>query len=110
MKMAPILEELRRRGRLTARLIHTGQHLSPEMSDDFFRDLDMPLPDESLVVPPSTPVRQIAAMLHRLEGSFAERRPAAVVVVGDVNACCSGFDSLQDGPSRCAFGSRAAQL
>jgi len=86
MKMAPILEELRKRGRLTARLIHTGQHFSPEMSDAFFRDLDMPPPDESLGVPPSTPVRQIADMLQRLEGSFAERRPAAVVVVGDVNS------------------------
>jgi UDP-N-acetylglucosamine 2-epimerase len=86
MKMAPILEELHKRDRLTARLIHTGQHFSPEMSDAFFRDPGMPLPDENLGVPPFTPVRQIADMMQRPEGSFTERRPAAVVVVGDVNS------------------------
>jgi UDP-N-acetylglucosamine 2-epimerase (non-hydrolysing) len=86
MKIAPILEELRRRPHFQARLIHTGQHFSPEMSAAFFRDLSIPEPDEHLGVPAGTQTQQTAAMMRTLEESFLAARPNLVVVVGDVTS------------------------
>ena len=86
IKIASIFEEIRRRPRLAGRLIHTGQHFSPEMSDTFFTDLGMPQPDEHLNVPPGTQTTQTAHIMQSLERSFTEHRPHLVLVVGDVNS------------------------
>jgi len=86
MKIAPVIKELDRRRHFIARLIHTGQHFSPEMSDMFFRDLDMPQPDEYLGVGGGTPVEQTAMVMRALEKSFREHCPDLVLVVGDVTS------------------------
>src|SRR5690242_3217435 len=86
MKIAPIMEQLRGNPRFCPRLIHTGQHFSPEMSDAFFRDLAMPEPDEYLGVPPGSQTEQTASMMRALEASFLRSRPDLVMVVGDVTS------------------------
>jgi UDP-N-acetylglucosamine 2-epimerase (non-hydrolysing) len=86
MKMAPILAEIRRRPGMEARLIHTGQHYSPEMSATFFEELDMPTPDVNLEVGSGSHTAQTAAVMLRLEAEFLEHRPDLVLVVGDVNS------------------------
>src|SRR5262245_49075322 len=86
MKMAPILEEIRRRAGFQARLIHTGQHYSPEMSEAFFRDLGMPEPDVNLGAGGGSHTSQTAEVMLRIEPEFLEHRPDVVVVVGDVNS------------------------
>jgi len=86
MKMAPILAEVRRRPQFSARLIHTGQHFSPEMSDTFFRELEMPQPDINLEAGGGSATAQTADIMRRLEPLFRENRPDLVMVVGDVNS------------------------
>jgi UDP-N-acetylglucosamine 2-epimerase (non-hydrolysing) len=86
MKMAPILAEVRRRPQFCPRLIHTGQHFSPEMSDTFFRELEMPQPDINLEVGGGTATAQSSEIMRRLEPVFRENRPDLVLVVGDVNS------------------------
>lgn len=86
MKMAAVFNEIRRRPRFRARLIHTGQHYSPEMSDAFFRELDLPAPDCNLEVGHGTSTAQTAGILERLEPVFRQDRPDAVIVVGDVSS------------------------
>ncbi len=86
MKMAPILKELGQCPRFRARLIHTGQHFSPEMSDTFFRELGMPEPDEHLGVPPGSLTEQTASIMRALETSFLQSPPHLVMVVGDVTS------------------------
>lgn len=86
MKMAAVFKEVRRRPGFQARLIHTGQHYSPEMSDAFFRELDLPAPDFNLEVGQGTPTVQTAGILERLEPVLLQGRPDAVIVVGDVNS------------------------
>ena len=44
VKAAPIIEELSRRGGVSTRLVHTGQHYDREMSGGFFRELQLPPP------------------------------------------------------------------
>ena len=86
MKVAPIVAQLRLRPRFSARLIHTGQHYSPEMSDSFFRDLNLPPPDINLNVGAGSRISQTAQILGKLEGVFAADRPDLVLVVGDVTS------------------------
>jgi UDP-N-acetylglucosamine 2-epimerase (non-hydrolysing) len=86
MKIAPIMEALLSRPRLRTRLIHTGQHFSPEMSESFFRDLCIPEPDENLGVAAGTQTQQTASMMRSLEESFLANRPDLVIVVGDVTS------------------------
>ena len=87
MKVAPIVEAMRRRGREFAPLlVHTGQHYDARMSDDFFRDLGLPEPDVHLGVGSGTHAQQTAAVMQRFEPVVLEHRPDWVVVVGDVNS------------------------
>ena len=86
VKMAPILDEARRRPAFQCRLIHTGQHYSPEMSATFFDDLGIPAPDVNLEIGSGSHTAQTAGVMLRLETELNERRPDLVVVVGDVNS------------------------
>jgi UDP-N-acetylglucosamine 2-epimerase (non-hydrolysing) len=86
VKMAPILDEARRRPAFQCRLIHTGQHYSPEMSATFFDDLGIPAPDVNLEIGSGSHTAQAAGVMLRLETELNERRPDLVLVVGGVNS------------------------
>jgi len=87
MKVAPIVEAMKRRQREFAPLVvHTGQHYDSMMSDAFFRDLDMPQPDIHLKVGSASHAAQTAAVMERFEPVLLEQKPDWVLVVGDVNS------------------------
>ena len=85
IKAAPVIAALARR-RVAQLLVHTGQHYDDALSDVFFRELALPRPDIDLGVGSGSHARQTAALLSALEPVFVERRPALVVVYGDVNS------------------------
>ncbi len=86
IKMAALLDEIRRRPHLSAWLVHTGQHFSPEMSRNLFEDLELPEPDVNLEVGSGSQAQQTAEIMKRIEPVVEDRRPDVVVVVGDVNS------------------------
>jgi len=89
MKVAPILEALhaRRSGfPVQPLLVHTGQHYDTQMSDNFFRDLGMQMPDIHLGVGSGSHAEQTARVMVAFENTCIEHKPACVVVVGDVNS------------------------
>ena len=87
MKIAPIAAEiLRRPGRLSQILVHTGQHYDEAMSGSFFRDLNIAPPDINLGVGSGSHAEQTARVMLAFEPVLAETRPDWVVVVGDVNS------------------------
>src|SRR5215831_13275523 len=90
MKVAPVLDAFHaRRGsfpELQPLLIHTGQHYDPQMSDDFFRDLGMPMPDIYLGAGSGSHAEQTARVMVAFEKVCVEHQPVLVVVVGDVNS------------------------
>jgi len=94
MKIAPLLKALESHNsnanagepRFKWKLIHTGQHYDPAMSDSFFRDLQLPEPDYSLGVGAGSHARQTAQVMERFEPVLVGARPDWVVVVGDVNS------------------------
>jgi UDP-N-acetylglucosamine 2-epimerase (non-hydrolysing) len=85
VKAAPVLRAAAERA-LPQRLVHTGQHYDPALSDVFFRDLDLPRPDVSLGVGSGSHAVQTAAIMVALEDVLSADRPPLVVVYGDVNS------------------------
>jgi len=75
---------------IVERLLHTGQHYDDEMSDVFFRELNMREPDWNLEVGSGTPAYQTAAAIQGVFEVLGEWRPDAVIVYGDTNATLAG--------------------
>lgn len=86
MKIAPLYHALKGHGRMRPVIVHTGQHYSANMSDDFFADLKLPDPDHHLRANGDTHSRQTASIMVAYEALAMEHRPDWVVVVGDVNS------------------------
>lgn len=86
MKMAPVLEALRRFPEIRPSLIHTGQHYDAAMSRIFFDELSLPAPDVNLDVGSGTHASQTARILERFDALLEGDPPALVVVAGDVNS------------------------
>jgi len=87
MKVAPIVEAMKRREREFAPfVVHTGQHYDAAMSEAFFRDLELPAPDVYLGVGSASHAAQTAAVMERFEPVLLQEKPDWVIVVGDVNS------------------------
>ncbi len=87
MKIAPVMHAFAAApDPLPARLVHTGQHYDHAMKDTFFRDLGIPVPDVDLEVGSGSHAVQTAEVMKRFEPVVDAERPAAVLVVGDVNS------------------------
>ncbi|HEX2725155.1 MAG TPA: UDP-N-acetylglucosamine 2-epimerase (non-hydrolyzing) [Beijerinckiaceae bacterium] len=84
IKMAPVSAELVRRG-VDEYIIHSGQHYDENMSGIFFRELGIPAPRKTLGVTEKTHGRMTAEMLQKLEDTFLEVKPDALLIYGDTN-------------------------
>jgi len=86
MKIAPLIRALRSDGRLSWKLVHTGQHFDRNMSEVFFEELGIPEPDVNFNCSGGGHASQTARIMEAFERHCAQDRPDAVVVVGDVNS------------------------
>jgi UDP-N-acetylglucosamine 2-epimerase (non-hydrolysing) len=86
MKIAPIVEELRKFPDFEHFLVHSGQHYDELLSGNFFTDLGLPKPDVNLQSGPGSHAEQTAEVMKRIEPVFLEHKPHMVLVVGDVNS------------------------
>jgi UDP-N-acetylglucosamine 2-epimerase (non-hydrolysing) len=68
------------------RLIHTGQHYDKNMSDSFFDQLGIPLPDVNLGAGGGTQAEQTAAIMIGYEKILIKKKPDICLVVGDVTS------------------------
>ncbi len=84
MKIDPIIRAIDPAVRF--RIVHTGQHYDHIMSESFFQQLELPLPDLNLEVGSASVTAQTAAVMVKYEEVIKKRAPEAAVVVGDVNS------------------------
>jgi len=71
-------------------MIHTGQHYDYEMSDLFFKEMDMRQPDFNLGIGGGTQGAQTGMMLIELEKVISAVKPDCVLVYGDTNSTLAG--------------------
>lgn len=86
MKVAPLCRAFAAQGRFKVRLVHTGQHYDPILSDRIMEDLELPTPDHHLEVGSGSSSLQIAKVIEAMSALLTEHPPHAVVVVGDVTS------------------------
>lgn len=71
-------------------LAHTGQHYDQNMSDVFFKELDIPEPDYNLGVGGGGHGQNTGRMLEGLEKLMLAERPDWVLVYGDTDSTLAG--------------------
>jgi UDP-GlcNAc3NAcA epimerase len=71
-------------------LLHTGQHYDPDLSDVFFRELDLPAPDCHLGVGSGAHADQTGRMLVGIADAIERFGPDVVLVYGDTNSTLAG--------------------
>ncbi len=89
IKMAPIVDEIEKRG-IDSCIIHTGQHYDYEMSDNFFKDLEIKSPDYNIHVGSGSHGKQTGFMMKGIEEVLVEEKADIVLVQGDTNAVLAG--------------------
>lgn len=117
MKIAPILQAIKDAQlvgkEINFRLVHTGQHYDQKMSDTFFEELNIPLPDVNLACGGGTQAEQTAAIMVAFEKELMEHPADLVMVVGDVTstmACSIVAKKLQTKVAHVEAGIRSFDL
>ncbi len=84
IKAAVVSHVLRKRHREI--LVHTGQHFDYNMSEQFFKELDIPEPDYNLGVSGGTHAQMTGRMMIAVEEVLQKEKPDWLLVYGDTNS------------------------
>jgi UDP-N-acetylglucosamine 2-epimerase (non-hydrolysing) len=86
MKIAPLYHALVAESWCQVSIVHTGQHYDANMSDAFFRDLQLPKPHFHLEVGSGSHAEQTGGVMIAYERVALEEKPDWIIVVVDVNS------------------------
>lgn len=87
MKVAPLHKAFQKKAAdLQSMIVHTGQHFDEKMSDVFFRQLSLPVPDYFLGVGQGSYTELTAKIMLAFEPILLREKPDLVIVVGDVTS------------------------
>ena len=91
MKIAPFINAIKMHNQkfkssVNHYLVHTGQHYDTDMSDIFFKQLNISKADKYLKIGSGSHAQQVGKTMIEFEKVLEIEKPVWVVVVGDVNA------------------------
>ena len=75
---------------LKEEVIHTGQHFDKNMSDNFFKELQINKPNYQLNINKGTHGANTGRMIEEIEKILIEKGPNGVIVYGDTNSTLAG--------------------
>lgn len=90
IKAAAVLRALRLMPSVKHVMVHTGQHYDENMSEVFFRELDIPRPDYHLGIGGGTHGQNTGRMLEAIERVLLDEKPDWVLVYGDTDSTLAG--------------------
>jgi len=71
-------------------IVHTGQHFDTNMSDVFFEEMQIPVPDYHLNINSMNHGAMTGRMLEKIEEILLKEKPDFVMVYGDTNSTLAG--------------------
>lgn len=89
IKLAPLYHELDQEG-YEQSIIHSGQHYDENMSEVFFNELGIPVPEVNLAAGGGSHAQMTAKIMIGLEEELMIRKPDLVVLYGDTNTTLAG--------------------
>ncbi len=90
VKAAAVSREIARHADINEIIVHTGQHFDDNMSEVFFREMDIPSPDYFLDVNSLGHGAMTGRMLEKIEEVLLKEKPDWVMVYGDTNSTLAG--------------------
>ncbi len=78
-------------------MVHTGQNWEPNLSDIFFKELDVRDPDAYLGVRSANFGEQAGQIISKADGVLEERKPDRVLILGDTNSALSAIVAARRG-------------
>jgi UDP-GlcNAc3NAcA epimerase len=78
------------RPQIAERIVHTGQHFDDNMSEVFFREMQIPAPAHHLGIGGDAHGRMTGRMLEAIESVLQQEQPNWVLVFGDTNSTLAG--------------------
>jgi UDP-GlcNAc3NAcA epimerase len=90
IKAATVSRVLKDKPHINEVIIHTGQHYDANMSDVFFKQLHIPVPDYNLEVGSAGHGKQTGRMLERIEEVLIKEKPDWLLTYGDTNSTVAG--------------------
>ncbi len=89
IKAATVSRELKKSGTKEI-IVHTGQHFDENMSEVFFKEMDIPAPDYHLEINNLGHGAMTGRMLEKIEEVLLKEKPDVVLVYGDTNSTLAG--------------------
>lgn len=90
IKAATISREVSLQNDIEEVIIHTGQHFDSNMSDVFFEELKIPLPNYNLGIGGGTHGQNTGRMIEAIEAILIKEQPDWVLVYGDTDSTLAG--------------------
>jgi UDP-N-acetylglucosamine 2-epimerase (non-hydrolysing) len=90
IKLAPVHAAIKAIGGIEHIIVHTGQHYDANLSDDIFKELEIPAPNYNLGIGSGRQAQQLGQMIAALDEVMEKESPALVLVYGDTNSTAAG--------------------
>jgi len=90
IKAAVVSRELLKKNNVQEIIIHTGQHFDTNMSDVFFKEMEIPKPTYNLNINSLSHGAMTGQMIEKIEKVLLQEKPDWVLLYGDTNSTLAG--------------------